>query len=65
MPQPPPAPPQLARLPALGPNDISSIFECLQRSLSNTAADQKAGEEALKQHDSREGFCSCLAVRDV
>ncbi len=62
-PPPPPPPPQQAQLPALGPNDISGIFECLQRSLSNIAAEQKAGEEALREHDSREGFCSCLAVR--
>lgn len=64
MPAPPPPPPQQApELPALGPHDTNDLFQCLQQSLSNDVAKQKAAESALRQHESRKGFCSCLAVR--
>lgn len=62
---PPPPPPQQApELPALGPQDINDLFHCLQQSLSNDVRKQKAAESALRQLESRKGFCSCLAVRD-
>ena len=65
MPMPPPPPPQQApELPALGPQDINDLFLCLQQSLSNDVSKQKAAESALRQLESRKGFCSCLAVRD-
>lgn len=64
MPAPPPPPPQqVPELPPLGPGDINDLFQCLQDTLSNDVTKQKAAEAALKQHESRKGFCSCLAVR--
>ena len=63
MPVPPPAPPQVAELPPLGPGDIADLFQCLQNSLSNEVEKQKASEAVLREHEARKGFCSCLAVR--
>ena len=61
----PPPPPAAPELPPLGRGDINELFQCLQQSLSNDVAQQKASEAALRHHEARKGFCSCLAVSDI
>ena len=47
----------------LGPQDLQAVFDCLRSALSHDPATQKAAEAALRELETRPGFCSCLAVR--
>jgi hypothetical protein len=54
--------PTPAALPALGPDDSVSLFDCLKQSLSQDSLVQKSAEAALEQYERRPNFCACLAV---
>lgn len=47
---------------ALGPGDLPAVFDCLRSALSHDPATQKQAEAALRELETRPGFCSCLAV---
>lgn len=47
----------------LGPSDLPAVFQCLQSALSHDPSTQKQAEAALREMETRPGFCSCLAVR--
>lgn len=47
---------------ALGPGDLTLVFECLRGALSQQPGVQKQAEAALQALEARPGFCSCLAV---
>ena len=49
--------------PALGAGDLGAVFRCLQSALSHDSTTQKQAEAALRELETRPGFCSCLAVR--
>ncbi len=48
---------------SLGPGDLPAVFQCLQSALSHEPSTQKQAEAALRELETRPGFCSCLAVR--
>lgn len=52
-----------APAPPLGPGDLQAVFQCLQSALSHEPSTQKQAEAALRELETRPGFCSCLAVR--
>lgn len=48
----------------LEPAALSQIYDCLRATQNQQAETRQAAEAALRNFETKPGFCACLAVRD-